>query len=133
MVVAPLIANNYESRNDHAVVELFWHSVGSDAQQQSFERMSRRPDPRWISVMVNDVVPLELEHILEVEMIACPRPVEFERISKPTKVEFLRCQALAQRFASVAIFPKPRSRSSAVTRVKSSAPAVAAKKRSAGS
>ena len=38
-----------------------------------------------------------------------------------------------QRFANVAIFPKPNRRSSAVTRVKPSTPAVAAKKRSAGS
>jgi hypothetical protein len=40
---------------------------------------------------------------------------------------------LIQRLASVRIFPKPNSRSSAVTRVKRSRPAVAAKKRSAGS
>lgn len=38
-----------------------------------------------------------------------------------------------QRFASVAMLPKPNKRSSAVTRVNSRASAVAAKKRSAGS
>jgi antitoxin (DNA-binding transcriptional repressor) of toxin-antitoxin stability system len=41
--------------------------------------------------------------------------------------------ARSQRFARVEIFPKPKSRSSAVTRVNPSTPAVAAKKRSAGS
>jgi hypothetical protein len=85
--VAPLIANNYKSRNHHAVVELFWHSIGSDAQQKSFQRTSRRQGSRSISVMVNDVLPLELGHILEVETIARRRPIEFERIGEPMKVK----------------------------------------------
>ncbi len=54
-------------------------------------------------------------------------------LSSQNANEFRRCQALHQWFASVAIFPKPRSRSSAVTRVELSVPEVAAKKRSAGS
>jgi hypothetical protein len=50
--VAPWIVNNYKGRNPHAVVKLFWHSIESDAQQKSFQRMSRRQDSRWINVMV---------------------------------------------------------------------------------
>ena len=87
MVVALLIANNCKGRNPHAVTELFWHSIGSDAQQKTFERMSRRQDSPWISVMVNDVLPLELGHILEVETRARRRPIEFERICEPMKVK----------------------------------------------
>lgn len=87
MVVAPWTVNNYKSRNPHAVVKLFRHSIESDAQQKSFQRMSRRQDSRWISVMVDDVLPLELGYILEVETTARRRPIEFERICEPRKVK----------------------------------------------
>jgi mannosyltransferase OCH1-like enzyme len=89
VVVTPWIVNNYKSRNPHALVKLFWHSIGSDAQEKSFQRMSRRQDSRWISVMVNDVLPLELGHILEVNTIARRRPIEFERICEPSQARRL--------------------------------------------
>ena len=69
------------------MVKLFWHSIESDPQQKSFERMSRRQDSHWISVMVDDVLPLEPGHILQVETITRRRPIEFERICEPMKVE----------------------------------------------
>src|SRR6266568_426141 len=47
--------------------------------------------------------------------------------------KFCQVSRRIQRFANVAIFPKPNSRWSAVTRVRLSTSAVAAKKRSAGS
>jgi hypothetical protein len=70
----PLDRKQLQSRNPHDVVKLFWHAIESDAQQKSFQRMSRRQNSRWISVMIDDVPPLELGHILQLETITRRSP-----------------------------------------------------------
>lgn len=81
-----LIVNNYERWNHHAVPELLRHRIGSDGQQKSFQRIPGGQNSSRVSVMVDDVPPLEVGNALEVEAVARRRSIEFERICEPVKV-----------------------------------------------
>ncbi len=48
--------------------------------------MSRRKDSRYVGVVVNDVLPLELGNIPEVETVVPRWPVKLERILEPVEV-----------------------------------------------